>query len=43
MVRDKVEEGEWKYLDVNEHVQQMKNIMMATAQVTWIVKRSMQT
>jgi len=34
MVRDKVEEAEWKYLDVNEHWQQMKNLMMETAQVT---------
>jgi len=32
MVRDKVDEAEWKYLDVNEHWQQMKNIMMETAQ-----------
>jgi len=28
MVRDKVEEAEWKYLDVNEHWQKMKKIMM---------------
>jgi len=34
MVKDKVEEAEWKYLDVNEHWQQMKNIMMETTQVT---------
>jgi len=34
MVKDKVVEAEWKYLDVNEHWQQMKNIMMETAQVT---------
>ena len=34
MVKDKVAEAEWKYLDVNEHCQQMKNIMMETAQVT---------
>jgi len=34
MVRDKVEEAEWKYFDVNEHWLQMKNIMMDTAQVT---------
>jgi len=34
MVKDKVEEAEWKYTDVNEHCQQMKNIMMDTAQVT---------
>jgi len=32
MVRDKVEEAEWKYLDVNEHWQQIKNIMMENAQ-----------
>ena len=31
MVRDKVKEAEWKYLDLNEHSQQ-KNIMMETAQ-----------
>jgi len=29
-----VAEAEWKYIDVNEHLQQMKNIMMETAQVT---------
>jgi len=34
MVKDKVVEAEWKYLDVNEHLQQIKNIMMETAQVT---------
>jgi len=33
MVKDKVAEAEWKYLDVNEHWQQMKNIMMETAQI----------
>jgi len=33
MVKDKVVEAEWKYSDVNEHWQQMKNIMMDTAQV----------
>jgi len=33
IVKDKVAEAEWKYLDVNEHWQQMKNIMMETAQV----------
>jgi len=27
-------EAKWKYLDVNEHWQQMKNIMMATTHVT---------
>jgi len=32
MVRDKVEEAKWKGLDVNEHWQQMKCIMMETAQ-----------
>ena len=31
MVRDKVEEAEWKYSDVNEHWQQMKNLMTGTA------------
>jgi len=34
MVKDKVAKAEWKYLDVNENWQQMKNIMMETAQVT---------
>ena len=34
MVKDKLDEAEWKYLDVNEHWQQMKNIMMEKAQVT---------
>jgi len=33
-VKGKVAEAEWKYLDVNEHWQQMKNIMMETALVT---------
>jgi len=32
IMRDKIEEAEWKYLDVSEHWQQMKNIMMETAQ-----------
>ena len=32
MVRDKVEEEEWKYHDVNEHWHKMKKIMMETAQ-----------
>ena len=34
MAKDNVAEAEWKYFDVNEHWQQMKNIMMDTAQVT---------
>jgi len=34
MVKDEVAEAEWKYLSVNGHWQQMKNIMMETAQVT---------
>jgi len=34
MVRDKVVEEEWKYRDVNEHWQKMKEIMMETAQHT---------
>jgi len=42
IVKDKVEEAEWKYSDVNEHWQHMKNVMMDTAQVTCIVKRPMQ-
>jgi len=33
MVKDKVAEVEWKYLDVNEHWQQMKNATMETAHV----------
>jgi len=32
MVRDKVEQEEWKHLDVNEHWRKMKKIMMETAQ-----------
>jgi len=32
MVRDKVEEEEWKHLDVSEHWHKMKKIMMETAQ-----------
>jgi len=35
IVKDKVVEAQWKYLDVNEHWQQMKNIMMQTAQATY--------
>jgi len=31
MVRDNVEEAEWKYSDVDEHWQQMKNLMMEKA------------
>ena len=34
MVKDKVAEAEWKCTYVNEHWQQMKNIMMDTEQVT---------
>jgi len=34
MVKDNIVEAEWKYLDVNEQCQWMKNIMMETAQVT---------
>jgi len=33
-VKDKVVEPDWKYVDVNEHWQQMENIMMQTAQAT---------
>jgi len=33
-VKDKVVESDWKYLDVNEYWQQMKNVMMETAQAT---------
>ena len=32
MVRDKVEEEEWKHLDVNEYWYKMKTIMMESAQ-----------
>jgi len=32
MVRDKVEQEEWKHLDVNELWHKMKKIMMETAQ-----------
>ena len=32
MVRDKVEEEEWKHLDVNQHWHKMKKIMRETAQ-----------
>jgi len=44
MVRDKVEKTEWKYLDVNEHWQQMKkyNNGNSTGHMC-IVQRSMQT
>jgi len=31
--KDKVAEAEWKYFDVNEYWQQMKNIIMDTEQV----------
>jgi len=44
IVRDKVEEEEWKYLDVNEHWHKMKkdNDGNSTAHM-WSVKRSLQT
>jgi len=32
MVKDKVAEAEWKYILVNEHWQEMRNIMMETAE-----------
>jgi len=32
MIRDKVEEATWKGLGVNDHWQQMKGLMMETAQ-----------
>ena len=32
MARDKLDEAEWKCLHVSEHWQQMKSIMMETAQ-----------
>jgi len=40
MVKDKVTEAELKYINVNEYWQQMKNIMMETAQVMWLSKGS---
>jgi len=45
MVRDKVEEKEWKHLDVNEHWHKMKKVMMEAAEPThmWNVKRPLQT
>jgi len=39
VVKDKLMEAEWKYLDVNEHWQQMTNIMMETAQVTCLLRK----
>jgi len=44
MVRDKVVEEEWKYLDINEHWQKMKkdNDGNSTADM-WNIKRSLQT
>jgi len=32
IIKDKVKIAEWKCLDVNEHWQQMKNIVMETAE-----------
>jgi len=32
MVRDKVNEAKWKRLSVNDHWQQVKSLMMETAQ-----------
>jgi len=44
MVRDKVEEAEWKCLAVNKHWQQMKKYIDRNSKHhIWIVKRSMQT
>ena len=44
MVGDKVEEVKWKGLGVNDHWQQMKDIMMETAQnICGMTKRTMQT
>jgi len=43
MVRDKVDEEEWKHLDVNEYWHKMKKIMTETAQhIMWNVKRPLQ-
>jgi len=41
MVKDKVAEAEWEYVDVNKHWQQMKNIMTETARTQ--VTTSMQS
>ena len=43
MFGDKVEEANWKGLCVNDHWQQMKGIMMETAQDMWYDKRTTQT
>jgi len=43
MVGDKVEEAKWKGLNVNDHWQQMKGIMMETVQDMWYDKRTTQT
>ena len=43
MVRDKVEEATWKGLGVNDHWQQMKGLMLETAQDMWNDKRPTQT
>jgi len=44
MVRDKVEESEWKCLDVNEHWQEMKTTITETVQdIMWYVEWSTQT
>jgi len=45
LVRDKIEEAEWKYLHVNEHWQQMKNNYNDGNSIghMWNVKRFMQT
>jgi len=41
MVRDKVEEEEWKHLDVNEHWHKVKKEQHSTYGM-WNVKRSLQ-
>jgi len=43
MVGDKVEEVKWKGLGVNDHWQQMNDMMMETAQDMWNDKRPTQT
>ena len=43
MVGDKVEEAKWKGLCVNDHWQQMKGIMMESAQDMWNDKSTAQT
>ena len=43
MFGDKVQEAKWKGLYVNDHWQQMKGIMMESAQDMWNDKSTAQT